>query len=96
MKNVAHAPGPWEYDKSDGLAASSHDWHVYSSSAKVGFKLPAICDTEANARLVAAAPDLLTASLAVLSLVESEGRDTGSGGAFSDLRDAIAKATGNA
>lgn len=46
-----------------------------------------------KARLAAAAPDLLASSLAVLSLLESEGRDTGTGGPLSDLRDAIAKAT---
>lgn len=37
--------------------------------------------------------DLLKTSLAVLDLVESEGRDTGMGDAFSDLRDAIDEAT---
>jgi hypothetical protein len=47
-----------------------------------------------DAPVFAAAYDLLDAAKALLDLVESEGRDTGTGDAFSVLRDAIAKAEG--
>lgn len=74
-------------------AVGHHDYLVYD--VNTGRDVAIVRDFDAdNAHLIAAAPDLLAAALAVLDLVESEGRDTGEGDAFSALRDAIDKATG--
>lgn len=54
---AGHTPGPWIYqEEKSGLGG--YVWHIYADSARSGAKLPAISDTEANARLIAAAPDL--------------------------------------
>jgi hypothetical protein len=96
MGNVAHTPGPWEHDESGGLVPGSHEWHVYANSAPVGKRLPAICDSEANARLIAAAPELLAALQLILDDYDN-GYDTVlQFKAVDATRAAIAKATGNA
>lgn len=63
-QTTQHTPGPWRYDPVDG--------HIYATSEASPLPAPArVCDPhaddididerEANARLIAAAPDLLAA-----------------------------------
>ncbi len=81
----AHTPGPWTaWDR--GIGWEVHDpkgWPV-NSEHKDTFK-------EADARLIAAAPELLTASKWVVEAYEDDWR---LGEAMGALRAAIAKATG--
>jgi hypothetical protein len=86
-----HTPGPWKYLRTSGFD--------YGSTA---YWIPGICGNvkdEANARLIAAAPDLLEA----LSKIEAacavipeglEGYLEPLSDALADARAAIAKATG--
>ena len=85
--STQHTPGPWQYKRTSGFD--------YGSTA---YWVPGICtniDTEANARLIAAAPELLEALKAVLDNPYREG--TASHERVKDIaRAAIAKATGGA
>lgn len=99
-------PGPWEAVDRPGAGwgvRRKHERPGYTGLAPIcsmawfQFAIPGIIDDEisgANAKLIAAAPELLEYAEAVLSLLESQGVDTGMGGPPSDLRDAIAKAKG--
>jgi hypothetical protein len=78
-----HTPGPWEFLPPD-------DGNCGAITAKTGW----ICDfaeepSDANARLIAAAPDLLEA-LQHLMVAHGEQLDY----AFQQAQEAIAKATG--
>jgi hypothetical protein len=63
-----HTPGPWDYEQSlrgDGVPIP-YSWQVLAEIAPPpgvdeAFMHVADCETEANARLIAAAPDLLAA-----------------------------------
>lgn len=94
-----HTPGPWhEYNASHGRILSH--WHVGGPDYREG--LGAICKTtgeyipeveHANARLIAAAPELLEA----VELAELELRQLGSPrSALTTLQEAIAKVKGKA
>lgn len=86
-----HTPGPWKV-REDYAGAQS----VVSADAflaRVG--PPNTEQAEANARLIAAAPELLEALQGLLAAVE-QGTLPGSGKAQDAARAAIAKATGSA
>jgi hypothetical protein len=90
--------GPWRAKKLFGEGAR---FAVFYTDDQTPGKWQRRIDTqgqfsEERANLIAAAPQLLADALAVLDLLENEGRDTGVGGPISDLRDAIAQATGKA
>lgn len=55
--SAQYTPGPWAYelDEKDG----QFQYAIYAEDASPGGKLLALADTEANARLIVAAPDLL-------------------------------------
>ena len=79
--STQHTKGPWKYLRTSGFD--------YGSTA---YWLPGICANikdEANARLIAAAPDLLVA-LQHLMVAHDEQLDY----AFQQAQEAIAKATG--
>lgn len=65
MSNAQHTPGPWSWgDNHKGLYGSGQNNEVISYFPYEGMAL--ICgNTEANARLIAAAPDMLTALEAI-------------------------------
>ena len=92
---VAHTPGPWGHERTP---ESSHwDWKV--TMPRKGTQHPYIgIDTdcaEADARLIAAAPDLLAACIAYIE----DRREAGcvmDSMAVMKMRGAIAKATGAA
>lgn len=63
-----HTPGPWI---SSGENEGELGLSIYADNAESGYKLPAIAygpNSEANARLIAAAPDLLEALQELLDL----------------------------
>lgn len=73
--SVEHTPGPWESARAaltgpagEGHNFSNGDWEVYPPLGEAG--PVAICPNEADARLVAAAPDLLDALQKLLPLAE--------------------------
>ena len=99
-----HTPGPWEafkgVEQGDEMRCG-----VSAMRGKVGYLVATIengapgdfCDTEfANARLIAAAPDLLDAAVKAEALLTSLTAQAKSepGGALKDLRAAIAKVRG--
>ena len=79
--------GPWRITGKGTIRAGEHDW-----VARVYWR-----NQEANARLIAASPDLLAAAIhaeAVLSIVEPRSNKAEYLETLSELRAAIAKATG--
>lgn len=78
--STEHTPGPW---KAFGTA-------VYFPGIRGGFDLRSCPNPEANARLIAAAPDLLDALKEVVRISDRK-HD-----AWDAARAAIAKATGGA
>ena len=96
MTNPTHTPGPWKFGKE--LTARSGEWLVSFDAGSKGRGI-AIAETragsgneEANARLIAAAPELLAAC----RLVEQAQRDGDYMTAFRAVSAAIAKAKGEA
>lgn len=96
MKTENHTPGPWRIatgDEENGYGvlgdekpAKSTNWPGATVSDHV-----CIADGKANARLIAAAPDLLAALIQLLDTVSDDG--TLVSDALDDARAAIAKAT---
>ena len=80
-----YTPGPWEVREADGLFAIAHPrgWVLESNNEQ---------QDRADARLIAAAPDLLEAAKSV----SEEWEQTGDVSVvrFAELRDAITKAIG--
>lgn len=89
MKNT-HTPGPWAFDPETSRVFDADLWYVAEIDPEYA------SGTEANARLIAAAPDLLAA----LVRIASEGLDLRTLNAYDAhgfaniARAAIAKATG--
>jgi len=99
-----HTPGPWKAEQCDIYGDDSTRWSVLTAEYQQDFFIASIengapgdcLDTEAaNARLIAAAPDLLEACQAML-----DGYEAGKSIPAFDVRElcraAIAKVTGQA
>lgn len=78
MSTPSHTPGPWTID---AYAEGKHDYLVTHSSGGLRSHIArlydsALCNehgaTEANARLIAAAPDLLAACRLAMATMEAE------------------------
>jgi hypothetical protein len=84
--SAKHTPGPWSLDSDAGQV------HIVAAGAAIARVMAMRSDGcgEANARLIAAAPDLLEALQAVID----HGSMTGADWASDKARAAIAKATG--
>lgn len=95
--NARHTPGPWVVQKSNGLHDGQHDFAIHATKAKVlaeAFGRDSngnIISAEANARLIAAAPDLLKA---LKGFVSNSSVVIGLPHAARAARAAIAKAEG--
>lgn len=95
MSEVKHTPGPWE--AGDGAGNGRKD-HIYCDDATgsavatchMDYVPRTRVEVEANARLIAAAPDLLAALITAERIV---GRAFPNGQDHTDLRAAIARAT---
>lgn len=112
-KEAKHTPGPWVFHKSDNFGSYSFCAysqsplkcmasfqvyaHTYGNDAATIAKLGR---AEANARLIAAAPELLETASRVMAILEEHGPSIvphlldSDDNAGQRLRDAIAKATG--
>ena len=88
-----HTPGPWRIDPADPhhvIAADDGDWSdFWSVSTATDDCGPGMSRTIANARLIAAAPDLLASLEMALVWLDYEGKYDVQG-----IRSAIAKARG--
>ena len=77
-----HTPGPWRAFRGDRLTAHADDWCASAGPTMICSGIGFNDEAEANARLIAAAPDLLAALEEALSELETidmnllEGRDT--------------------
>lgn len=103
---MKHTPGPWTVGTSRALAYDSRgdvcDERIYISpdpkiSANMICQVGGLRDrnTEANARLISAAPELLEACKAALKIIEAEQEACGIYTAHTNIiRAAIAKAEG--
>jgi hypothetical protein len=83
-----HTPAPWEYDGCEYVTRETFDIICALPNADASIDEDTI---EANARLIAAAPDLLKAAEFAVKAIES---DRWHVMAIDKLRAAIAKATG--
>jgi hypothetical protein len=88
-----HTPGPWIYYAD--LPSDDPNWHIVTTANKMRVLAnvhiePGNLMDEANARLIAAAPDLLAALKNAVAQLERLGSDGLSSGAI----DALAKAEG--
>jgi type VI protein secretion system component VasF len=83
---MSHCPGPWRYEMHDG---TNYARLYMERSGLTGDAMRGYIG-EDNARLIAAAPDLLAACQALLAMESDEDAD----GAAEQIRDAIEKATG--
>jgi hypothetical protein len=87
----AHTPGPWSVSwDCNGLAHVGMGPNCTVSRVMA----PPAGDQEANARLIAAAPELLEALRHLLHNIEATGKRIDLGFAPRAAREAIAKATG--
>lgn len=91
MTQSTHPPAPWEIHGATNVTAGDAYYICELNVAKLGFDQAA-----ANARLIAAAPDMLKVLESTLDWIIDEVEDTTQGRALyqSDIMDAIAKAKG--
>jgi hypothetical protein len=98
-----HTPGPWEYIKGASCIISTTEWLVKPSEYNEGTKTKVLdltgsmggTDTQADARLIAAAPDLLEALEGFLMCQAQDGTKCAPNDEdFDKAREAIAKAKG--
>lgn len=99
---MAHTPGPWAYDEDSSEVYSEADGYgtgwiaLVKGNDDAGVSFPETMRL-ANARLIAAAPELLAALMGVADGCEyrlRKGEDSGDRAALRLCRAAIAKATG--
>lgn len=100
--NAMHTPGPWSVDGVDEIYLdqiniTAHDGQVFVAAA-IGGQQVGI--HEANARLIAAAPDMLAALIAIAEFIPNTSATEGGAAKFSAnvkaadmVRAAIAKVT---
>lgn len=103
MSGAKHTPGPWSWGENyNGLYGSGPESEVLTYATYEGMWLSHVDQREANARLIAAAPDLLTTASAILKLaIENKyGKEEELRALVADIASmssaAIAKATGSA
>lgn len=92
--NAKHTPGPWHYLGGRFVAAGTNPGCPFVADCMVSESIRATGTTEANAKLIAAAPELLEACK--IMLVQFKRYRTGHGAAayhaINILEEAIAKA----
>jgi hypothetical protein len=94
---MSHTPGPWKVVSSNQIGRASAEFYIWSAQGDQ--RSPAVAHvkhstkrpTQANARLIAAAPEMLAALENALSDAEKGGFCSQT---FDDVRAAIAKARG--
>ena len=87
---MKHTPGPWNYDRSGYSLYVNSGRELVTALSMDGKRLET---SEANARLIAAAPDMLNALMDFVSYFGHD-NDNGLDEMLTNARAAIAKATG--
>jgi len=87
----AFTPGPWEINP---VKTVDGEFMVCNGAKGHAYGLVAVVVTEADARLVASAPDLLKAAQRALNVLKATGESVRPGNALGALDVAIRKATG--
>ncbi len=93
MQKAKHRPGPWRYidDSTPGtLELGLHDYCVETSDGNIS--VADLISFEADARLIAAAPDLLEALEAMITAYGAVGIKENPNSAIYKARSAVAKA----
>ena len=88
---MKHTPGPWNYDRSGYSLYVNSGRELVTALSMDGKRLET---SEANARLIAAAPDLLEALKSVIAWLDASDESAFSDSQLALARAAIAKATG--
>jgi hypothetical protein len=87
-----HTPGPWSH--ANGIVVGGNKIVAdYCASGK--YDTASLREQEANARLIAAAPDLLAAMLRLLEYPDNDGALHPGSLDWEDAREAVKKALGN-
>jgi hypothetical protein len=86
---IKHTPGPWNYDRSGYSLYVNSGRELVTALSMDGKRLET---SEANARLIAAAPDMLNALMDFVSYFGHD-NDNGLDEMLTNARAAIAKAT---
>lgn len=89
MTKPKHTPGPWRVTLPDECIVTNDDGHEVADCSMWYEDLPAVC--AANARLIAAAPDMLAALKAIIDADER-----GQGVRFAEAMEAAERAIGKA
>ncbi len=85
-----HTKGPWSVSVENSDLAKRSDYRIWVDNAE----LPNLSETSANARLIAAAPELLEALQSVLNWLQPLDLNLDDEQFRSDLKNIIKKATG--
>lgn len=95
-----HTPGPWDVNEPDAKGGVWVDANDGLTVARVGGGVSSVAEAIANARLIASAPDLLSALEKALASLEGQaellrhcGAAYGIGATLAQARAAIARAT---
>jgi len=67
---MPHTPGPWRFAKDGDEPYWNVDMPLQDGSSGYGFANAMVYTTEEDARLIAAAPDLLKAAKSLVELIE--------------------------
>lgn len=106
MNHSKHSPGPWIVDRhadnEELVVRSDPDWGIVANCQTDSYSLSEqenlMAEIQANARLIAAAPEMLNMLLSVENWFREydvqNGPDSGSQLLLNNIRAAIAKATG--
>ena len=90
---MTHTPGPWAWDEGEEITYDQGMRSVADIREHTGFENIPMDVVKANARLIAAAPDLLAAARKSLDWLASY-PGFGSKAAYDEMRAAVAKAEG--
>jgi hypothetical protein len=91
MSEHKHTPGPWQVNHEDPTQVCDADGEVRGCSPIAHCTVGTMAERKANAKLIAAAPEMLAALLAMQAFIEGEPDAVEP---FGLIRAAIAKATG--
>jgi hypothetical protein len=91
--NTQHTPGPWTYEYSNDVGDDDAYFIEFYEVRTPDYKEVARVDNKADARLIAAAPDLLEVLQYFMPFIDSEQDDERQGPWVEKARAAIARAT---
>ena len=96
MTTAQHTPAPWVHDQAENMIMKQREDGTQWLVAQARSVSCSVAERDANARLIAAAPDLLAALVVARDELTLIAADEGEHYNNPTLNDAIAKATGAA